>query len=90
MLDLHGRRRLARDMYAGPVRAPPVRGVAHFWNEVYIDGAWMTVDATAADPLRPAPVRFKLAQGPDTEIAGDRAAPAMKSLRIDITGSQKR
>jgi len=64
--------------------------IAHFWNEVYIDGAWMTVDATAADPLRPAPVRFKLAQGPDTEIAGDRAAPAMKSLRIDITGSQKR
>ena len=64
--------------------------IAHFWNEAYIDGSWVTVDATAPDPMRPAPVRIKLAQGPNTEIAGDRAAPAIKSLRIDITGSGQR
>ena len=64
--------------------------LSYFWNEAYINGEWVTVDATAPDPLRPPPVRIKLTHGPDTEVAGDRSEPIMKSLRISIISTQTR
>jgi hypothetical protein len=58
--------------------------VTHFWNEVYIDGRWLTIDATAENPAVPAPLRIKLAHAANTDRATAIADSIKDTLFIQV------
>ena len=58
--------------------------VTHFWNEIYVDGRWLTIDATAVNPAAPPPLRIKLAHADNTHEATAIADSVIKSLFIQV------
>lgn len=58
--------------------------VTHFWNEVYVDGRWLTIDATSENPASPAPLRIKLAHAANTDRATAIADSIKETLFIQV------
>lgn len=58
--------------------------VDHFWNEVYIDGRWIPVDATVSPATAPQPVNVKLAHGATVEEVSRTLSRLQPRLDIHI------